>query len=355
MQRLLSLIALCAFMSCNTEYGLLSLTEVEYPPGAFPPEVEEPKEEYEEPEIVLHSEYLYQRSGIDPDETRKADYLLVIDNSGSMSEESPYVKEAIKTVVKRISKSGIDWRIGLISFEGSGILYSHDTVNYLMPLWDESFVSSWTNNVVNALFGAAFNTELMKDSLYYAVGKDILDCRSRIDPLTPCPLFTFRTLQGFRRDDADLSMLVFTDEPDQTRHVKSGDFLKWLEEERKKTFVEMQLFADPKFYHSFNWLEDNFYDFNIYELGTRLDFWLDAIAQVALSKPILQFPLQFRPILNDKFTVHYLAAGEINYKEHPIPSEVVSYDRDLNVIIFAEDKLPRANSTIKVTYEKVNN
>ena len=50
----------------------------------------------------------------------KADIVFVIDESGSMSDEINSVKTGIKAFADLLSSSGIDYRLGIVSYEGSG-------------------------------------------------------------------------------------------------------------------------------------------------------------------------------------------------------------------------------------------
>ncbi|GLQ30514.1 hypothetical protein [Litoribrevibacter albus] len=138
----------------------------------------------------------------------KADFLFVIDNSGSMFDEQQAVANAADDFEARINNSGLDIRIGTIN-TGSYILLA-DTNQ------DGSFtsdLSEFKNDVINqGTDGSSRETGIYnaERALYSIALGDVND--------------GVVTEAGFPRADASMSVVILSDEPSQYEYRAGEEF-----------------------------------------------------------------------------------------------------------------------------------
>ncbi len=129
-------------------------------------------------------------AGIEPE----ADIMWVIDRSGSMGSGIDNIISNINTFTDQLAQEGIDYRNGLLTYEGNPELPSTTFVHYGFTD-DNSVFSAWLNNI-----SVDGGEEPTLEALYEAVTN------------TPDPW----------RDDASKTLILITDEPAPCSESSSG-------------------------------------------------------------------------------------------------------------------------------------
>ncbi len=138
-----------------------------------------------------------------PQETPKVDFLFVIDNSGSMSDDQDTISDAADTFFKTISGQTLDYRLATITTDSSELRDSSE---------DGGFTSSedeFKLDVKPGTYGSATET-----GIYFA--EEALKDASKGDDSTGTVID-----EGYPRAGAALSIIMFTDEPDFYNDISS--------------------------------------------------------------------------------------------------------------------------------------
>ena len=138
-----------------------------------------------------------------PQETPKVDFLFVIDNSGSMSDDQATISNAADTFFKTISGQTLDYRLATITTDSSELRDSSE---------DGGFTSSedeFKLDVKPGTYGSATET-----GIYFA--EEALKDASKGDDSTGTVID-----EGYPRAGAALSIIMFTDEPDFYNDISS--------------------------------------------------------------------------------------------------------------------------------------
>lgn len=145
------------------------------------------------------------------------DVLFVIDNSCSMEEEQRALRQSFPEFMRYFTGSGLDYHVGVVSTDmdrsnrSAGILIgdSSGTDAYIDASYSEAdAVDSFSDRASLGTLGSG--TEKGKDAAWAA-------------------LVTNANAEnaGFYRQDADLSIIVISDERDQSTDVSVNEFINW--------------------------------------------------------------------------------------------------------------------------------
>ena len=145
------------------------------------------------------------------------DVLWVVDNSCSMEEEQRALRDNFASFMQYFTGSGLDYHVGVVSTDmesrqesGKLILDNSGSSRYIdNTLTEEEAVESFRQR---ALLGTAGSgTEAGLDAAMTALTTE-----------------SYATNAGFYRQEASLSIVVISDEPDQS-DVSVNEFVNWIE------------------------------------------------------------------------------------------------------------------------------
>lgn len=143
------------------------------------------------------------------------DVLFVIDNSGSMAEEQKNLRDNFESFMRYFTDSGLDYHVGVVSTDmdnrqESGRLISDGSSRYIDNTYSaQDAVSSFRERANLGTMGSP--DERGKDAAYTALTKE-----------------ESATNDGFYREEAVLSIIVISDEPDYSRTVSTSEFVSWM-------------------------------------------------------------------------------------------------------------------------------
>lgn len=150
---------------------------------------------------------------------QKVDVLLVVDNSCSMSEEQAQLASQFPSLINTYLASGLDFHVGVTSTDTSptgaqGRLTSAPGAN--QDLWiDQTTVDPIATFQAMSVLGTSGSFEEKGlDAAWYA-----LDTHSQPGG----------TNEGFLREEADLKVVVLSDENDASTAITPNDFVLFLE------------------------------------------------------------------------------------------------------------------------------
>lgn len=145
------------------------------------------------------------------------DVLFVIDNSGSMAEEQTNLRQNFDDFMRYFTDSGLDYHVGVVSTDmddrqqsgrliddGSGKRYIDNSYSA------EDAIASFRERAKLGINGST--TERGTDAAYAA----LVTLKDSVNA-------------GFYRDDAVLSIVVISDEVNQSRNPSVQEFTAWLE------------------------------------------------------------------------------------------------------------------------------
>ena len=254
----------------------------------------------------------------------QADFLFVIDNSGSMGNEQEALSQAAAEFINVITSSGLDFQIGTITtdsqtLQGQG--YTNDTNQFAADASPGTGGSGTESGVYFA----------ERSLLSTALG-DAEDGSS--------------TSAGYPRAGASLSVVIMSDEPDQYSRYASSTF-----------DVQNNLFVDRSYpvYAIINEGSPGDYD----------DLALATGGSTASIADTSQFP----PIMNEIARNAGGAASLFQLTEEPISSTIVvevdgtrvqadgmdgwQYVAGSNSIVFRGSAVPASGAVIDVTYQYI--
>ena len=146
------------------------------------------------------------------------DVLFVIDNSCSMEEEQRALRQSFPQFMTYFLGSGLDYHVGVVSTDmdrsnqDAGVLIGDSSggTAYIDPSYsEEDAVDSFSDRASLGTLGSG--TEKGKDAAWAALVTNV-DAENA----------------GFYRDEADLSVIVISDERDQSTDVSVNEFTNWM-------------------------------------------------------------------------------------------------------------------------------
>lgn len=146
------------------------------------------------------------------------DVLFVIDNSCSMEEEQRALRQSFPEFMTYFLGSGLDYHVGVVSTDmdrsnrDAGVLIGDSSggSSYIDPSYSEDdAVASFSDRATLGTMGSG--TEKGKDAAWSALVTNVDGANA-----------------GFYRDDADLSVIIISDERDQSTDVSVNEFSNWL-------------------------------------------------------------------------------------------------------------------------------
>lgn len=138
-----------------------------------------------------------------PQETPKVDFLFVIDNSGSMSDDQDTISDAADTFFKTISGQTLDYKLATITTDSSILRDTNE---------DGGFTSSEEEFKLDVKPGTGGHYD--ETGIFYA--EEALKDKSKGDDSTGTVID-----EGYPRVGAALSIIMFTDEPDFYNSISS--------------------------------------------------------------------------------------------------------------------------------------
>ena len=254
-----------------------------------------------------------------------ADFLFVIDNSGSMGDEQDALSQAASDFISVVTNSGLDFQIGTVTTDRQtlrGVGYTNDTTQFQ----DDARPGTGGNGTESGIYWAE------RSLLSTALG-DAEDGSS--------------TLAGYPRTGASMSVVMLSDEPDQYSRYASSTF-------------------DP---NSNLFIDRSYPVYSIINEGSPGDYDDLALAtggSVASIDDITQFPA----IMNAIATNAGGAASLFQLSETPISSTIVvtvdgvslaedstngwQYVSGSNSIVFRGDAVPSEGVEILVSYQYID-
>lgn len=184
---------------CTIDNGLKGSSEAN---GAYnPPDLSVPKQVDEITQVTVPS----------------VDVLFIVDNSGSMSEEQRALRDNFSLFMQYFAGSGLDYHVGVISTDcdsprTKGVLIEDSSSN--TAYIDDTF----TGEEATASFQQRAN--LGTNGSSDERGKDAAWAALVTNATT--------TSAGFMRDEADLSIIVISDERDWSHDVTVNEFSSWM-------------------------------------------------------------------------------------------------------------------------------
>lgn len=145
------------------------------------------------------------------------DVLWVIDNSCSMEEEQAALRDNFSSFIQYFVGSTLDWHVGVVTTDmdearQSGRLVSDSDRpdRYIDSTYsEEDAVESFRQRALLGTSGSGDEAGL--EASYTALTYEV-----------------DRTNTGFYREEAGLSIVVISDEPDQSRGVSTSEYISWL-------------------------------------------------------------------------------------------------------------------------------
>ena len=182
------------------------------------------------------------------DSIRSTDVLFVIDSSGSMADKQARLASNAQQFINTLVASGNPFRIGIITTDivdtaqqgrlhnmGNGALWLD------APLSTDPNAAAkgqaLINNFVQTVTAVGTNGDSRESALYasmLALGVS--------DPVNT-GVVTFNT--GFQRSDADLAVIILSDEDDCSRTPAAGRITDWTPEQCYDQTLESQRFTGP--------------------------------------------------------------------------------------------------------------
>ncbi len=186
-------------VGCTIDNGLKGASEVN---GAYnPPDLSVPK----------------QVDAITQVTVAAVDVLFVVDNSGSMAEEQRALRENFPLFIQYFSGSGLDYHVGVVSTDcdsprTKGVLIEDDSTGtaYIDDTFTEEEATASFQQRAN-LGTNGSSTERGTDAAWAALVTN-----------------ASTTSAGFMRDSADLSIVVISDEKNQSRDESVNEFSNWM-------------------------------------------------------------------------------------------------------------------------------
>ncbi len=145
------------------------------------------------------------------------DVLWVIDNSCSMEEEQAALRDNFSSFIQYFVGSTLDWHVGVVTTDMADARQSGRLVSdsdrpdrYIDSSYSEAdAIESFRQRAVLGTSGSGDEAGL--DASFTALTYE-----------------ADRTNTGFYRDEAGLSIVVISDEPDQSREVSTTEYISWL-------------------------------------------------------------------------------------------------------------------------------
>ncbi len=184
---------------CTIDNGLKGSSDAN---GAYnPPDLSVPKQEDAITQVTVPA----------------VDVLFVVDNSGSMAEEQRSLRENFALFMQYFAGSGLDYHVGVTSTDcdsprTKGMLIEDDTTG--TKFIDDSFSAADATRSFQQranLGTSGSSDERGKDAAWAALVTN-----------------SSSTSSGFIREDADLSIIVISDERDYSRDVTVNEFSNWM-------------------------------------------------------------------------------------------------------------------------------
>lgn len=262
--------------------------------------------------------------------TDLADFLFVIDNSGSMSDDQDAISQAVDSFVNVISTSGLDARFGTITTDSS-VLRDSNT--------DGGFTSSTTElklDVKPGTSGSATET-----GIYFAE-------QALLDTTAGDSSDGSVTTEGYPRANASMSIIILSDEDDQYSSLSGGVTFDTADNLFIDRNYQVYSIVDTSYYGE-DYIDLSNATFGSYADITNLSAF-DTIMQlialnagsassrIVLAQPIIRNTLEVR--VNGNLVVESSQNGW-------------QYNEGLRTLAFFGTAKPEAGDSIKVNYEYV--
>ena len=276
------------------------------------------------------------------------DVLWIIDNSGSMAEEQRALRDNFTSFMQYFTDSGLDYHVGVVSTDmdnkkESGKLVddsSHSGRYIDTSMSGDEAVASFRDRADLGTFGSSYECGL--DAAYVA----LTDERDR-------------TNSGFYRPEASLSMVVISDEHDQSADNRLGvgstsEFISWAEGLKTKegmvsfsSIVGLTNADCPEAEKGMGYLEATNSIGGIKASICDSD-WSGVLTELGLQAAGLkrEFYLSLRPV-EETITVSVTTDGE---EEGFDEGDDWTYDAARNSITFVE-YVPDPLSVVNIDYE----
>lgn len=146
------------------------------------------------------------------------DVLWVIDNSGSMAEEQKALRDAFPQFMRYFTDSGLDYHVGVVSTDmdnrnesGKLVQDSSKSSRYVdSTMSEDEAISSFRERATLGINGSS--SERGNDAMYAALVTE-----------------RDKTNAGYYRDEASLSVVIISDEVDQSR-ISTNEVISFLEQ-----------------------------------------------------------------------------------------------------------------------------
>lgn len=184
---------------CTIDNGLKGSSEAT---GAYnPPDLSVPKQVDEITQVTVPA----------------VDVLFIVDNSGSMAEEQRALRDNFSLFMQYFTGSGLDYHVGVVSTDcdsprNKGVLVEDSTGG--SAFIDDSF----TGEEATASFQQRANLGTNGSS----------DERGKDAAWAALVTNASSSSAGFMREEADLSVIVISDERDWSRDVTVNEFSSWM-------------------------------------------------------------------------------------------------------------------------------
>ncbi len=184
---------------CTIDNGLKGSSEAT---GAYnPPDLSVPKQVDEITQVTVPA----------------VDVLFIVDNSGSMAEEQRALRDNFSLFMQYFTGSGLDYHVGVVSTDcdsprNKGVLVEDSTGG--SAFIDDSF----TGEEATASFQQRANLGTNGSS----------DERGKDAAWAALVTNASSSSAGFMREEADLSVIVISDERDRSRDVTVNEFSSWM-------------------------------------------------------------------------------------------------------------------------------
>jgi len=275
-----------------------------------------------------------QESFVASSDQDKADFLFVIDNSGSMFDEQQAVADAADAFIARIENTGLDYQIGTINT--SSVIELADTnANGKFT----SDLTEFKNDVINQGTNGSSTETGIYNSEQALQSQALGDTQDGIV-----------TLEGYPRENSSLSVVFLSDEPSQYTRRSDGTF-----------DVTNNLFLDR-----------NYRVYSIVLPDTQLwtDSQYDDLALVSGgSVANISDVSTFETIMDDIAVKAGAASSSFKLINTPISGSIIvknngilvpqsrsngwNYISQSNSVVFYGNSIPQESDSIEITYDTI--
>lgn len=277
---------------------------------------------------------LYEE-GFTQDYNEFVDVLWVIDNSGSMSDEVASISSNFQTFIDEFTDLDLDYRIAVVTTDMDD---PNDSGRF-----QGSVITPETSNPVTA-----FTQQANQGSNGSATEQGFAAVQAALTE----PLLS-TTNAGFLRDDATLSVIVVSDEDDNSS-INAASFTSWFQSlKADPEMARFNGFFDVMFEEIFSW--DGYIDVveatdGFYDSITSSSFAL-ALQELSFAAAgmVITFYLSEEPATLSDMTV--VVDGQTVAQD---TENGWTYDSETNAITFHGDSIPGPGEDVNISYTKVS-